>query len=104
MKMNLDDEREVLSNLGIYGGLREVKVEIGRVGERIERREREREGVGKRYEEFVNAGREMMEGIMERGKEENRSWWMEKPWWERGEAYRSERFYEERYNRRRKRG
>ncbi|KAF3162328.1 hypothetical protein TWF788_002060 [Orbilia oligospora] len=93
MKMNLDDEQETLSKLRIYGTLGEVGVWILRMEKRIEEREREREKAVKKHEEFVEAGKKKIEMIMERGGgRERSSWWMEKPWYERGEAYNSGEF------------
>ncbi|KAK6499386.1 hypothetical protein TWF506_004013 [Arthrobotrys conoides] len=101
MKLNLDDEQDSLNKLRIYGTLKEVGQWIGKVGEMIEERNRGREEVVRRYEEFVRAGREKIESIMERGRGmgggdgsgSSVAWWMEKPWYERGEVYHSQEFY-----------
>ncbi|KAF3154993.1 hypothetical protein TWF569_010611 [Orbilia oligospora] len=85
--------QETLSKLRIYGTLGEVGVWILRMEKRIEERNREMEKAAKGYEKFVEAGKKKIEMIMERGGgRERSSWWMEKPWYERGEVYDSEEF------------
>ncbi|KAK6351876.1 hypothetical protein TWF718_005021 [Orbilia javanica] len=98
MRVNLKDEVVVLEKLAIWEGLREVGRWIGKVGERVEERERERVRMVEGFEEFVRVGRERIEDIMRRGRGED--WWLERPWYETGEVYHSTVFYENEYGQR----
>ncbi|KAK6338401.1 hypothetical protein TWF730_002463 [Orbilia blumenaviensis] len=96
MRLNLDDEQELLYLQRNYTTLKEIDRWTGVMGDRVDKRMEELSSISKGYEDFVTAGRKKLEEIGERGRQ---PWWKAKPWYETGEVYRSDKYFRKKFKR-----